>query len=50
MPDAAFGEKRPTPARVFAAWVIVVLTLLATWKFIDYRSQPPPPPAVTVPY
>jgi hypothetical protein len=49
MPATAEGENRPTRARVFAAWVILALTLAATWKFIDYRTQPPPPPAVAAP-
>ena len=25
--------------------VVVVLTVLAVWKVIDYRTQPPPPPS-----
>jgi len=42
------GKKRPTRVRVLLAGVVVVLTVLATWKFIDYRTQAPAPPrAVT---
>jgi hypothetical protein len=26
------------------ATIIVILTVLAVWKVIDYRTQPPPPP------
>jgi hypothetical protein len=26
------------------ATIVVILTVLAVWKFIDYRMQPPPPP------
>jgi len=29
---------------LFAA-AAVALTVVAVWKFIDYRTQPPPPPA-----
>jgi hypothetical protein len=31
----------PTRARALVAWLIVILTVLAAWKFIDYRNQPP---------
>ena len=24
--------------------IAVLLVILAVWKFIDYRTQPPPPP------
>jgi len=27
------------------AWIVVVLTVVAVWKFVDYRNQPPLPPA-----
>jgi hypothetical protein len=39
----------PTRVRAFVASAFVVLTVIGVWKFIDYRTQPPPPPAVTVP-
>jgi hypothetical protein len=35
----------PTRARILLAWVVVVLTVIAVWKFIDYQNQPPMPPA-----
>jgi len=35
----------PTRARQIIAWIVVVLTVLAVWKFVDYRNQPPKPPA-----
>jgi hypothetical protein len=38
-----------TRGRVVVAGAIVLLTVIATWKFIDYRTQPPPPPAVAAP-
>ena len=31
----------PTRARMILAWVVVVLAVLAVWKFINYRNQPP---------
>jgi len=37
-------ETAPTPARVLIATIFVILTVLAVWKVIDYRTQPPPPP------
>jgi len=30
-----------SPARILLAWVVVILTIVAVWKFIDYRNQPP---------
>jgi hypothetical protein len=36
----------PTRARAIVAWLVVILTVLAVWKFTDYRNQPP---AVTQP-
>ena len=32
---------QPTPARKIVAWIIVILTVVAVWKFTDYRNQPP---------
>jgi hypothetical protein len=23
------------------AWIVVILTVLAVWKFVDYRNRPP---------
>ncbi len=37
-------ESGPTRARMIVATIVVVLTVFAVWKFIDYRTQPPPPP------
>jgi len=31
----------PTRARMILAWLVVILTVLAVWKFVDYRNQPP---------
>ena len=27
--------------RKIVAWVVVILTVIAVWKFVDYRNQPP---------
>gem|GEM_PF-2439011 len=33
---------RPTTrARAIVGWIVVILTIVAVWKFVDYRSQPP---------
>jgi hypothetical protein len=37
-------EKRISPIRRWVATIVVILVVLAVWKFIDYRTQPPPPP------
>ncbi len=48
MPAAAHnGSNKPTRGRVFFAGAIVVFMLITTWKFIDYRTQPPMPEEVT---
>jgi hypothetical protein len=31
----------PTRSRILLAWVVVVVTVIAVWKFVDYRNQPP---------
>lgn len=31
----------PTRARRIAAWIVVIVTVIAVWKFVDYRNQPP---------
>jgi hypothetical protein len=49
MSAAVLGENRPTRGRALFAFVAVALTLIATWKLIDYRTQPPPPPTVAAP-
>jgi hypothetical protein len=35
--------------RKLVASLVVVVTLLGVWKFIDCRMQPPPPPVVAAP-
>jgi len=40
MPDAP-----PPRARKILACIVVALTVIAVWKFVDYRNQPPKPPA-----
>jgi hypothetical protein len=36
-----------TRARMFLAWTVVILTVVAVWLFVDYRTQPPPVKTVT---
>jgi len=33
---------QPTRSRMILAWIVVILTVLGVWKFVDYRNQPPP--------
>jgi hypothetical protein len=42
----SLGDNEPPPsrARMIFATIVVILTVLATWAVIEYRSQPPPPP------
>jgi hypothetical protein len=37
-------QTQPTRARVVVSIVVTVVFLIAVWKLIDYRMQPPPPP------
>ena len=38
----------PTRTRMIIAWIVVILVVVAVWKFVDYRNQPPLPPATPV--
>jgi hypothetical protein len=38
---------QPSRARRIAAWIVVILTVVAVWTFIDYRNQPPMVKTVT---
>jgi hypothetical protein len=31
----------PTLVHKIVAWIVVILTVVAVWKFVDYRNQPP---------
>ena len=31
----------PTLARMIVAWIAVILVVIAVWKYVDYRNQPP---------
>jgi len=31
------------------AWIVVILTVLAVWKFVDYRNRPPEISSVAAP-
>ena len=44
MNGAPAPEAPPTRARKVIATIVVIVTVLAVWKVIDYRMQPPPPP------
>ena len=44
MPEAPAGEAQPTRGRMIFATIVVIVVMLAVWKIIDYRTQPPPPP------
>jgi hypothetical protein len=33
---------QPSLARQIAAWIAVIVIVLAVWKYVDYRNQPPP--------
>ncbi|MFN2509475.1 MAG: hypothetical protein ABR589_11970 [Chthoniobacterales bacterium] len=35
---------QPSRARMVFAALLVLLVVLAVWKLIEYRTQPPPPP------
>ena len=39
----------PNRGRQVLACVVVIVTVIVAWKFIDYRTQPPPAPAVATP-
>jgi t-SNARE complex subunit (syntaxin) len=43
------ADARPTRARKILAWIVVVLTVIAVWKFVDYRNQPPAVSSVAAP-
>ena len=38
---------QPTRARIIVAWVVVILTVIAVWVFVDYRNQAPAVKTVT---
>jgi hypothetical protein len=31
----------PTGTRAILAWIVVILTVVAVWKFVDYRNRRP---------
>jgi hypothetical protein len=47
-PDSQPGNA-PSRVKTLVALIIVVLTVIAVWKFIEYRTQPPEPPIITAP-
>ena len=47
MPSELQPTDAPSRARTILALIVVALTVVAVWKVIDYRTQPPEPPALT---
>ena len=35
---------RTSTIRLWVATVVTIILVIAVWKFIDFRMQPPPPP------
>jgi hypothetical protein len=48
-PKTGAGVARGEMIRRWFATIVVILVVIAVWKFIDYRTQPPPPPNPVVP-
>ncbi len=44
MTEASERIEQPSRTRLLLATLVVVVTIAAVWKVIDYRTQPPPPP------
>jgi hypothetical protein len=44
MPSEFQPGEAPSRARTILALIIAALTVVAVWKVIDYRTQPPEPP------
>jgi hypothetical protein len=49
MPSDLQPDDAPSRATTVAALIVAALTVVAVWKVIDYRTQPPEPPALTAP-
>jgi hypothetical protein len=49
MPSDSQPGNATLRARTIVALIILVLTVIAVWKFIEYRTQPPEPPTLTAP-
>ncbi len=43
MPAPLSAGNFPVRGNKIIAWVVVILTVILLWKFVDYRMQPPPP-------
>jgi len=41
---ASRNARRTSAAPFWIATAVVILVVIAVWKFIDYRMRPPPPP------
>jgi hypothetical protein len=49
MPSELPTGEAPSRANTILALIVVALTVVAVWKVIDYRTQPPEPPARSAP-
>jgi hypothetical protein len=49
MPSDLQPGEAPSRARTIVALVVATVTVVAVWKVIDYRTQPPEPPTLTAP-
>ena len=50
MPADLQPGDEPSRASTIIALLVAILTVIAVWKVIDYRTQPPEPPkTVTAP-
>jgi hypothetical protein len=49
MPSDSQPGNATLRVKTIIALIIVALTVLAVWKFIEYRTQPPEPPTITAP-
>ncbi|HEV3148571.1 MAG TPA: hypothetical protein VGZ24_07960 [Chthoniobacterales bacterium] len=41
---ASHDARGTSTTRFWIATAVVILVVIAVWKFIDYRMRPPPPP------
>ena len=49
MPSDSQPRNATLRVRTIGALIVVSLTVIAVWKFIEYRTQPPEPPTITAP-
>jgi hypothetical protein len=49
MPSDLQPRNTTSRAKALVALIIVALTVIAVWKFIEYHTEPPEPPTITAP-